>query len=116
MGRQISPFSNGSQYTDWKANNCDKCAWTCGIWGGGWYPDATCEAECEIDTAGAMFGSGEISGRIATKIGYFQNRRELGGCGAYTWPCPLFQEENSLDCWGLEAIYSKKRIMEARNG
>ena len=67
------PFFCGTQYLDWKARNCERCA----KW------DAEKAGSCEIDSAigAALFGNGTFTDETAARMGYTD-------CRALTWDCP----------------------------
>lgn len=80
---QIHPFSNGTQYMDWVATNCDRCAKV---------------ENCEIADAlaDACCSSGEVSEEIARRMGYFAHH------GHVNWPCG---EVEWTEAWKAEWHY-----------
>jgi len=89
----VCPFSSGTQYLDWVANNCDKCRkgpdWKAVEMGAE-------NTKCEIEQA---LSEGAITGRvpkeIARRMGFFENR------GKYVWPCP---EVEWTEEWKAEVL------------
>lgn len=71
----MRPFSNGCQYLDWQARNCERCKK---------FDPENIDNSCIFDQAlgDALFGDGEISDEVAEKIG---TKR---GEDRYTWDCP----------------------------
>lgn len=71
----VTPFSNGAQFGDWCARNCNRCEK---------YNSETFDGTCDIDGALGMayIDSGEVEDSIAERMGYTANRE------AYTWDCP----------------------------
>lgn len=69
------PFSNGAQFGDWCARNCNRCAK---------YNADQFDGKCEIDGAIGMafIGDGSVDGAIAERMGYTEHTDE------YTWDCP----------------------------
>jgi hypothetical protein len=63
------PFSNGSQYGDWTAANCENCSK---------------QEDCEIATALSLAycTSGLVRDGIALRMGAIKNAHR------YNWPCP----------------------------
>lgn len=60
IGRDtVRPFSCGSEYGDWKLNNCERCA------------KFTTPPSCDLESAlaQAYFGNGKISQEIADRLG-----------------------------------------------
>jgi RNA polymerase subunit RPABC4/transcription elongation factor Spt4 len=55
----VRPFSCGSEYGDWKMNNCERCA--------KFTEKPTCELESEL--ALAYFGTGTLSKEISDRLG-----------------------------------------------
>lgn len=73
----VRPFSNGSQYMDWTANNCETCTKAAP-------PDVSLdEMPCEIEKAltWACLDAGTIPLPMADRMGY-------PGGAVYGWPCP----------------------------
>jgi len=68
----MRPFSCGSQYGDWTSANCERC--TKAAEGYAW---PTCEIEAAL--CEAYCGDGEITDRIAARMGESKGR--------YNWPC-----------------------------
>jgi hypothetical protein len=68
------PFSNGSQFCDWTASNCDSCT--------------KYATGCEVATglAEAALGWGLVRGDIAARMGLVTND------GRANWPCPEHAE------------------------
>jgi hypothetical protein len=67
----IRPFSNGTQYADWLASNCDRCK-------------KQNSGDCFIQTslACAYVGDGEVPEDIAKKMGRTEETKNT-----YVWPC-----------------------------
>lgn len=69
------PFSNGTQFMDWIARNCDRCS-RCKVNEHG--EDAT---ECDLwDALQAACEAEPVPAEVLSRIGYKP--------GAYTWDCP----------------------------
>lgn len=69
MGNEkMSPFSNGSQFEDWCASNCDRCQ-----------KQGKCPIEGDLFIA--FFGDGMVSEETARRMGRLDNN------GKYVWPC-----------------------------
>lgn len=76
MTNDVYLFSNGLQYADWSANNCDRCA-KAGD------PGEAGSSQCEIFEAihDAAMDDGSVTNDIARRSGF------LEGLHAYVWPC-----------------------------
>lgn len=77
---QVRPFSNGSQYGDWRDRNCYRCTKS--------YERMEPKPKdgmgpCAIDNAVglAYIGSGSVTPEIAKRMGF-------EGGGVYGWDCP----------------------------
>lgn len=66
MTDRIYIFSNGSQYADWQASNCERCK-----------KIEQCEIWFALDDA--LWDDGTVSQEIAKRAGYDADR--------YLWPC-----------------------------
>lgn len=77
MDGRIRPFSNGSQYVDWTARNCDRCAKQ--------FDWEAQESHCDIEAAlsFACIDDGRITAEIARRAGITDETRTH-----YTWDCP----------------------------
>ena len=86
----IRPFSNGTQYSDWEACNCDRCK-------------KADNDNCDIINvlAEAYVGDGEVTEDIAKKMGITEETKN-----AYVWPC---SEVDWTEEW-------KKECMDRREG
>lgn len=78
--KRVSPFSNGSQYGDWRARNCDRC-----------WKDYDPEKEvtrCCLEKAISLacVSDGTISATVARRIGMPDDRL------VYSWDCPEREE------------------------
>lgn len=60
--KKIYPFSNGSQFMDWAASNCDRCKKSTES------GDFTCDIQKEISYA--AIDDGSVSEDIAKRMGY----------------------------------------------
>jgi len=85
MTTRIRIFSNGSQYMDWQASNCERCKkaiWT--------FEPPTCPIQVALEEAD--FDDGTISEEIAKQSGYDKER--------YVWPCAEVEwtEEWKAEC------------------
>lgn len=60
---RMSPFSNGSEFISWKAENCDDCVKR--------YDDESRKWRCDLEYAidAACVGDGTITTEIADRIG-----------------------------------------------
>jgi hypothetical protein len=78
MGERINPFSNGSQYMDWLARNCDRCSLN-------YDHENQATRGCEIEEAlsFACIDDGKVSAEIARRCGITAGTRTH-----YTWDCP----------------------------
>jgi hypothetical protein len=65
------PFSNGTQWLDWQASNCDRC---------------TKQNNCQLIDAlnVAYFGDGSVSDKIAKRLAYAPGKY-LWQCGEVDW-------------------------------
>ncbi len=75
------PFHCGTQFVDWTARNCDRCAL-----GRGSDPDVTLDdLVCELERAvtWACMDDGTVSREVADRIG-----ATAAGVRALTWDCP----------------------------
>lgn len=72
--KTIRPFSNGSQFADWAASNCERCNKYC---------IHASKGACEIDFAVGMayLADGSVTVDIAKRMGYLDNT------GEYNWQC-----------------------------
>jgi hypothetical protein len=77
MSERIHLFSNGSQYLDWTANNCDRCT-KAGD------PSEAGSSKCELFEAmhDAATDDGTVTPAIANRIGL------LDAGTRYVWACP----------------------------
>jgi hypothetical protein len=73
----ISPFSNGTQYLDWEASNCDSCSKSNESF------DKLPRCDIQYALAGAYVSSGKVTEEIAKRMGY-------PGPLEYVWPCPEY--------------------------
>ena len=82
--KQVRPFSNGSQYGDWRMRNCDHCAKS---WDNMKPQSDDGKGPCEIDNAigTAYIGSGSVDESIGKRMGY-ENPLY------YSWECPEREE------------------------
>ena len=94
MSEPIRPFSNGTEYGDWQASNCERCKKA-------YFPDEA-ETICEIFYAldMASFLDGTISEDIARRMGFLDHPE------SYVWPC------GEVD-WTEEWKQWKARVKEA---
>lgn len=76
MGTMIRPFSNGTQYMDWLASNCERCKKA--TW------DLVENFKCDLQEAldMACIGTGEITNEQSKRIGINENTKN-----SYVWPC-----------------------------
>jgi len=65
------PFSNGTSYMDWKANNCDRCKHG--------YSDVAQHWPCDLEKAidEACIYDGSIEWTIARRMGLSFNLRDI---------------------------------------
>jgi hypothetical protein len=70
------PFSCGSQYIDWQARNCERCA--------KYNAEEADPLLCELDFAlgVAALTDGEVPDDIARRMGYSGDPQQ------FTWDCP----------------------------
>lgn len=77
MTDRIRIFSNGSQFADWEASNCQRCKkWA------GWDKLPTCEIDVALGEA--YLGDGTVSQEIATRAGY-DAEKYVWCCGEVEW-------------------------------
>lgn len=81
MSAEIYPFSNGSQYGDWRDRNCFRCVKS--------YESKEPKpidglGPCDIDNALglAYIGSGKVKSEIGKRMGWDHNKPFYG------WDCP----------------------------
>jgi hypothetical protein len=76
MSDGIRPFDSGSQYADWQARNCERCA--------KWDPNDADPDKCDLDFAlgSAYLTDGLVSLEIDARLGRKPNENR------YTWDCP----------------------------
>lgn len=67
------PFSNGTQFDDWQAYNCDRCT-----------QSGRCDLE-DILLIGGETGDGSVSEATARMCGYLNDDGSTARC--YVWPC-----------------------------
>lgn len=81
----MQPFSNGTQYGDWTASNCDRCK-----------KSETNGGECDIEIAlmDACFTDGEITDEIAMRLAY-EPKAYVWMCGEVAW-CEWWMKEVML--------------------
>ncbi len=74
------PFSNGTQFQDWQASNCDRCTEGAGVClePGQW---PTCEIEAALVEAACT--DGKVTAEIAKRAGVCDETRL-----SYVWMCP----------------------------
>lgn len=94
------PFSNGSQFSDWRHANCWRCAKQ--------FDEAADEYRCEIEQAldVACWDDGTVSEDIARRMGYLA----AGSC-SYGWMCP---EVEWTEAWKVEWAQIKDLTPEER--
>lgn len=73
---KVRPFSNGSQFADWTASNCERCAKGAPIGSAEW---PTCPIEYAL--AYACIDDGTITQEIADRMGYEHSTAR------YVWMC-----------------------------
>lgn len=73
---RVTPFSNGSQFMDWEANNCLRCTkrWDEGI------HTFYCDLDAELTIAAV--DDGTLRAETARRLGFDS------GSSAYSWMCP----------------------------
>lgn len=73
---RLYPFSNGSQFGDWCASNCDTCEKSGDA-------DAGRASTCSVFDAlhEAFFGDGSVGEETARRMGFLDHRNH------YNWPC-----------------------------
>lgn len=83
VAARTSPFANGSEFGDWCASNCDKCAKAAD-------PDSGRASTCSIFDAlhEAFFSDGTVSEEIAERMGSLDHRPPRAAGFYYGWPCP----------------------------
>ena len=77
---KVSPFSNGTQYSDWSNANCNRCKKSAQQ-----LPESSVhDCDCDIEEAllEAYIADGEVEYPIANRMGYFLNQ------GKDNWVCP----------------------------
>ena len=84
LNPEVCPFSNGTQYLDWKASNCGRCKKLA--------TDTQITNDrmpCSIEYAlsMALIGDGEVSAGIAQRMGYFDNNPPKTKEFSYVWQC-----------------------------
>ena len=81
----MRPFNNGTQFADWLARNCERCA------KGADPNNPPPILECDIDQAllEGYFGDGRIPLAIAERMGAVANK------AAYSWVCGEFQAKEA---------------------
>jgi hypothetical protein len=77
----IRPFHCGSQFEDWHASNCAKCAK-----GADNAPSPRSVLQCSIEQSllEACFGDGDVTAKIAERMSF-------PGTGHQIWQCGEFQ-------------------------
>lgn len=73
MSKSKSPFSNGSQYSDWLSSNCERCKKYDYE-----HPELSCELENAIGIAAIT--DGKVTQEIYKRMG--------AESGNYIWMCP----------------------------
>jgi len=73
MAEKFRPFSNGTQFLDWEASNCERCT--------KFNPDGPSKCKLRHALLTAYWADGSVSERVAKGLGYLDNK------GAYVWPC-----------------------------
>jgi hypothetical protein len=88
------PFSNGGQFMDWCASNCDRCVKSFNDGG-----------ECDIEEALfiASIDDGTVSEDIARRMGYLKPDGTTSG--AYGWPCT---EVEWTEDWKAHVLAGKR--------
>jgi len=94
----VRPFSNGTQYLDWQASNCDRCtkAATEADYYAGKFP---CDIEKEL--AYAAVGDGTINDEIAARL--------KPDPESYVWPCG---EWEPTEAWKAEYAAKQGKARE----
>lgn len=87
-GARHHPFSSGTQYADWEANNCELCRKGVG------YGFAPMEWRCVLQKAisFAAVDDGTVSEEVARRMGYLDNK------GHHSWPCPEWEPDPDQGC------------------
>lgn len=84
------PFSNATQYMDWRARNCDRCTKDYDA------DTETCHCEIEYAVSLASIGNGSIGGLSAVRMGFLDSATHQP-TSAYTWDCPERDAEDGSD-------------------
>lgn len=77
LNNTYRPFANGSQFADWEATNCERCA--------------KGDDKCPFQEAlwMAYFDAGTITADTARAIGYLHDNDTLDE--RYVWPCAVVE-------------------------
>jgi hypothetical protein len=101
MSDQVYLFANGTQYMDWSASNCDKCAKAGDPGEAG---SSMCDLFEAIHDAACMDGT--VTPAVATRLGKHHSL-------VHVWPCPEFRAPDgdswdtaSLDTWAQRNGYA----------
>lgn len=104
LEKRFRPFSDGSQFQDWKASNCKRCKKYNELAD---RPEETCELDFQLWKA--CMGDGSVSRDVAVRIGYlvdavtFQQTNEN-----YNWPCT---EVDWTEEWQAEWLRRKEQAV-----
>lgn len=79
------PFSNGGQWGDWQASNCERCVKYNPAADS---PDQTCPIEFEL-SLGGWEGDGKIGEATAKAMGFLDEAGNENG--NYVWPCAIVE-------------------------
>lgn len=75
---EVRVFSNGSQYSDWTASNCDRCKKAAPL-----YEDSTCPIELAL--CEALLSCGKVTQEIADRMGYVDQGKDVWMCKEVDW-------------------------------
>lgn len=101
MADKVYLFANGSQYIDWSASNCERCAKSVNEWDDSGEAWPTCELEAAIFES--QFGDGSFDPDIARRI------QPPEHTDRYNWPCGEVEWAD----WWIEEVNQRKAQQEA---
>lgn len=98
MTERVYLFSNGAQFMDWSAANCERCKKSVEEWDNTGTAWPTCELEAAI--VEATMGDGSFAPDIAQRI------RAPEYAERYNWPC---NEVEWADWWKVEWVSRREQ-------
>lgn len=104
--QRIRMFSNGSQFDDWEAANCDRCTKGHTVDEHGMDQFSQCEINQALNFA--YWDDGTVRAEIARRAGYFDHNTP-GKSYRYCWPC---NEVEWTEAWKAECLRRREEAVQ----